>query len=556
MKLKLTSLFLLFAISAAFSQEAQGIPLNLSALTARDSENFEDYSIRHALIGDSIFAIHKSIEAAKKKAEAELPPIKPKDEFEKQAEYDARVSKWNAEISARTEKDTKALKARLAELEKAKAKVIENQASLYASVEIKSEPLADAWINGEAMATPIEYKSLVPGTVKIRLQKEGYNPWDSTLQVPPRAILKLYVVLEEKSIFSQENEINFSKILSKDTTVDGYKARIKRIKARKTEVGKEIKQILENFQKNYPILEPQKNGETPSEFEKRREEHEKEVARQFVELQKKNDVYNRKLTYSIAVLDDYIVATQSSLLASIAATANIKLGAYDSEMETFEFVAQDTANKKSPFYFNGKVGVPLNTAKNMNRNVPGFIAGLQFINFPFNADSASVNLAMSGLQLSMNGQSLKVSGSFGEIERYKSMEGYNDWKLRADSLLSGTLKAYGLDYAFAMNAAAKDVAKIEDKKTGGRLLGWRGITRITAFSATAILGAASIYKHSESKNRLKELDDLKSQAVNTDKWIKQYSAKADEIKNEEKQRNIYGASAGVCALSGSVTFFF
>lgn len=182
-------------------------PLNLSALTAKDSERFEDYSKRYALIEDSISATRKAIEAARKKAEAELPPLKPKDEFEKQAEYDVRISKWNAEVSARAEKDTKALSARLAELEKAKSKIRENQASFYASVEIKSEPPAAAWINEEAIATPAEYKSLVPGTVKIRLQKEGYNTWETTFQVAPKAKLKLYVALEKKKNWRNSRSI-------------------------------------------------------------------------------------------------------------------------------------------------------------------------------------------------------------------------------------------------------------------------------------------------------------------------------------------------------------
>jgi hypothetical protein len=586
MKLNSISMFLLFTISAAFSQEAQepikfqinskdsgapvaaapivqSAPLNLQALTAKDSENFEDYSKRYSLIEDSISATYKAIEAAKKQAEAGLPPLKPKGEFEKQAEADARAVKYNAEIASRIEKDAKPLNARLAELQKAKAKILENQISLYGSLDIKSNPsAASVWVGKEEIGTtPAEYKLLIPGTVKIRLQKEGYNPWDTTLQAAPMAKLKLDVVLEEKSIYSQKNEISFSQILSKDTTVQGYEARIKRVKARKVEINKEIKQILENFQSNYPALEPQRNGETAKEFEERREERATEMAQQFVELQKKHDAYNRKLTSSITVLNDYIVATQSSLFSEIAVTAKISLGEYNSEAETFEFTAQDTVSRKSPFYFNGKVGVPLEAAKNLNRKVPGFIAGLQFINFPFNADSASVNLAMSGLQFSMNGQDLKVNGSFSEIERYKSMEGYNAWKLRADSLLSGKLKAYGLDYAYLdyantiNTAAAGDAAKSESKGTDG--LGWRGITRIIAFSAAAISGAAAIYKHSESKNNIEELNSMKHPDYNNvERWKEQYNVKADEVKSKEKQRNIFGALAGVCAFSGVVTFFF
>jgi len=91
------------------------------------------------------------------------------------------------------------------------------------------------------------------------------------------------------------------------------------------------------------------------------------------------------------------------------------------------------------------------------------------------------------------------------------------------------------------------------------LLGWRGITRITVFSAAAILGGIAIYKHSESKDNLKKLDNLKTPYYSKDgwnEWKNEYNAKADELRGNEKQRNIFGSLAGVCALSGIVTFFF
>jgi len=81
-----------------------------------------------------------------------------------------------------------------------------------------------------------------------------------------------------------------------------------------------------------------------------------------------------------------------------------------------------------------------------------------------------------------------------------------------------------------------------------------------------VLGAATIYKHSQSKDNLKELDRLKNPSGDFDKWKElyrqedewksQYNAKADEVREKESQRNIFGISAGVCAIAGGVTFFF
>jgi len=97
---------------------------------------------------------------------------------------------------------------------------------------------------------------------------------------------------------------------------------------------------------------------------------------------------------------------------------------------------------------------------------------------------------------------------------------------------------------------------VEAKKDDGGGLGWRGITRIALFSVAALSGVAAIYKHSESKNSLKELDDLKTPGSNIEEWKGQYNAKADEVREKEQQRNIFGISAGVLVIAGGVTFFF
>ncbi|MDR2582273.1 MAG: hypothetical protein LBC75_02195 [Fibromonadaceae bacterium] len=96
----------------------------------------------------------------------------------------------------------------------------------------------------------------------------------------------------------------------------------------------------------------------------------------------------------------------------------------------------------------------------------------------------------------------------------------------------------------------------ETKKSEDSGLGWSGITRIAFWTVAGIFGAATIYKHLESKDRLKELDYLKTPSADIDEWKRQYNAKADEIREKENQRNIFGALTGVCVLSGVVTFFF
>ncbi|MDR1812451.1 MAG: PEGA domain-containing protein, partial [Candidatus Fibromonas sp.] len=161
------------------------LPLNLVTLSAKDTASFETYSRRLSLVKDSISASHRAMESVKKNTVSFMPELEPKGEFEKQTEYDARKAKWDKELNDRTERDTKSLSLRLAELEKARKKIEENQASLYSSVSIKSRPeAASIWIGKEEIgATPAEYEHLIPGTVKISIRKEGYNPWDTTFVV-------------------------------------------------------------------------------------------------------------------------------------------------------------------------------------------------------------------------------------------------------------------------------------------------------------------------------------------------------------------------------------
>jgi len=106
-------------------------------------------------------------------------------------------------------------------------------------------------------------------------------------------------------------------------------------------------------------------------------------------------------------------------------------------------------------------------------------------------------------------------------------------------------------------AIPTNIPAAETQRSEGGGLGWRGITRIAVFSAAAVLGATTIYKHLESRDRFEELDNLRTPDFNdTDGWKGQYNAKADELRDKENQRNLFGALAGVCVLSGTVTFFF
>jgi len=544
---------------------ASNRPLDLVALSAKDTASFETYSRRVKLVNDSIEATHRLVGALEAKTARDMPKLEPKGEFETTAEYEARVAKWNKELAEKRERDTKSYWLRLQELEKAKKKIEENQVSLLSSVTIKSHPAAaSVWINREEIgATPIDDPyDLIPGSHKVIIRKEGYNPWDTTLLAVPGAKFKINANLEETDLHNCIYD--FAKISKKDTTVEGYEYRIDLLEACKVQVAEDMKQILEDFANSYPALEPQRPDETPDVFNKRRDMWTREGMRQVNELQRKHKNYLDKLDCTAKVLKDYIIATQSTIISEPLLAPKIELGPYDADKQQFEFIAQDTASEKSPFYFKGRIGVPRDTAKLINKAAPGFLTNLQYINFPFKIDSANVNLAMSKLTLSRNGQDLKLDGSFFEIERYKPLPGYDAWKLHADSLLSGKLKAQGLALGCKLlpppPPPPEDTTKI-----------WPTVAKIATFSAAAIFGGLAVYKHLDAQEKNDDYNDryndpgyqeqsrknrdgslAGADKLNYDLETNKLKSLDKSIKDDESSRNIFAGVAGGLLAAGIV----
>jgi hypothetical protein len=518
-------------------------------------------------VKDSIFWLQGEIEKAKRNAPSLMPVLEPKGEFEKQAEFDVRKAKWDRELADLTERNTKSLAARLAELERAKKKIEENQVSLYGAIDIKTSPsAASIWLNKEEIgASPAEYKLALPGYTLIRIQKENYEPWDTAFTMQPAQKLRLNITLQEKSIFSKEGEIDFPKILAKDTTVEGYSARKKTVKARIEQIDEEIKVILADFSNAYPALEPQKQGETAQEFERRKSVWHNEGVRQVGILKGKHEAYRNKLIRSIKVLDDYIIEVKSQLIKEVSLNAQITLGAYDAEREVFVLAVQDTANAQSPFLFSGTVGIQRDAAKAIaenNRSAAGFLAGISYVNYPFVYGDSSFNLAMKELTLSRNAVSLKVEGEFKRPGRFEAMEGYNAWRETADSLLSGALKPQGLGLDYALKGGkAKEAAA---DAAGGGGLGWRGWTRIVAFTAAAALGTVAVIKHLDAEDYKDKINAMNStrpanEPEYTAWYNENYNALAKNVKgvkDSEDSRTIFGIGAGVFAVGGILTFFF
>jgi len=552
-------------------------PLNLLELSTKDTASFETYTRRISLVQDSIVATKKEIENSKKKTAKDMP-LKPKGEYEKQTEFDARKTKWEKEIDEKMQLNSKPLTDRLAELEKAKKQLEDNQNSLYCTLDIRTNPeAASIYLNKEEIgASPAEYNLALPGYAVIRIQKENYEPWDTTLTLQPAQKLKLSIALEEKSIFSKEGEINFPKTLAKDTTVEGYNKRIGRVQTRIAQIESEIRVIFADFPNTYPALAPIRPDETLQDFERRKASWQYEGEKQLNTLKYKYDIYKAKLVRSIETLRDNIITTEAQVITENRPNARITLGAYDADKEFFEIDVQDTADTKSPFHFVGKVGIPTDTAKVMNRSIEGFLAGVSYLNYPFASGDSSYNLAMKNFSLSRKSVPLKVNGTFKHIGRFEAMEGYSQWNIHKDSLLSGLLKPQGLDLNYALKGekpkitVAEATDAEEAKKSGG--LGGRGWTRIFTFVPAVGLGAAAGYFHfMKVEKSKKDFDKIMKDKPETskngeyDKWYDSIKKNGEygklekdkkAVNDNENLRTYFSAGAGGLAFIGILTFIF
>jgi len=551
---------------------ASNRPLNLAELSVKDTASFETYSRRLAIVQDSIAAMQKEIENSKKRTAAQMPPLEPKGEYEKQVEFDARKEKRERELGDRMIRDYKPFADRLSDLEKAKKKIEDNRHALLCTIDIKTNPTAASISlnNEEIGASPIEYTRALPGNSVLKIQRDGYEPWDTTLALQPTQKIKLNVVLQEKSIFSKEGEINISRTIARDTTVEGYLRRISLVKDRIVQVDVEIINILDNFSNTYPALELQRQDESLDDFEHRKTKWREEGIAQVVVLKQKHKAYKEKLERSIEALENNIIATESQLIAEAHPNAQITLGAYDVEKEVFEFEVQDSANAKSPFRFVGIVGIPRDTAKAMNRSTDGFMTSISYLNFPFvSKDSSSYfNLAMKELALSRKAVPLKVDGAFKPVGKFEFMEGYDQWHEHADSLLNGKLRTnpcLDFDYVIGKKAcgAGMGIAESGSSSDSESSLGWRGWTRILTFTAAAAFGTLAVMRQLDVGKNEDKQSDLKKEGLsipkddpNRPEFDYRWKYNEDQLQENKNSRNIFGALAGVFVVGAVLTFTF
>ena len=519
--------------------------LDLDRLTARDTESFDVYSERIALVNDSINKELAAVDFMTEKVISRIVPITPKGEFEKQAVFEKRKTEWEKGKTEAIQVACKPLNERLTELNKAKKKLEDIQVSMLGTIEIQTEPSGASITLGEEKngISPVTIQGIIPGKITARISKNNFNPLDTVIDLKPGNKLSLFFALSEKNLFSMKDEINLIKILTKDSnTILIYQKRIERIRNRQKQVDGEIKIILAKFPDTFPRLAPQKAGETTDQFNARKERWTKDGLKQYNILKSKYMTYRARLDRAVEVLKDYITQIEAATVLETPKTATIALGEYDSEKERFALQVTDTSGSKTPFMFFGTVAMPIATAKTINHNVTDFSLAVLHLNYPFMTDSGNVNLAVSKVDLMYHSKPVIVSGSFKEVPKYMSMPGYPQWKSHADSLLNGTLKVQNLDASYAIQWNPPQQTDDENK-----FWGWRGWSRVVLFTASAVFGGMAIYENHEASDKAENAHPTtEAQAKNI----------RSDIQDHDDMRDVMIVCAGVSVGLGLITFAF
>jgi len=518
--------------------------LNLELLTARNSEDFNEYSTRLQLVNDSLSAINVQIIQVENDVKAQLPALAPKGEFEKLSDYDRRSSAYNAEVSKRSAARTAPFRKRAEELSEAIAKIQKIQSGMLGVVTVKTYP-EDATVvlssTGEVKGAPASFEGVVPGQVSITVSSPSFETKVVSVYLRASEKQTLNVRLEEASMFSTRGEINLSELLLKNSTnADDYLKRIAIIENRIQQTDLERSQVINRFMTSYPKLAPQQPNESESDFDLRREEWQNEGNRQYVDLIRRCDEYRERLVRAIEVLQDYLVAVQCEMVRSLAPNAHVNIGAYDSEAEQFAVSVLDTLDKEIPFAFNGVMKMPIDQAAVFNREA-SISTEVEYLNFPLKTSAGNRYVAMSNLFLIREGAVLGVDGVFAEVD-YSNEVDFAAWKAKSDSILDGSLKARGLTSEYAFDPAADPNAS--DPWT------WRAWTRIAA--AVVFVGGLTggLYENAQAKNVADDYNAT-SHVGSAD-----LNAARDKINNHETLRGLFYGLAGAGLLAGVITFVF
>jgi hypothetical protein len=341
------------------------------------------------------------------------------------------------------------------------------------------------------------------------------------------------------AVLKEDIQPNWGSLLQKNADADEYRNRMDTLSYRISDARIKISQL--NKQLSRLIL---KKGDSVKIVKN---------------LQEKNSIYISRLEKAGVLMQDYILQENVTVLRTERKKVDMSLGAYDVEKQEFDLNMHDIYSEKYPFDYTGKIKIPTAQAEIIDRKTDDFTVSIDYINYPFIINDGKIFPGAKKAYVFYKEQEFHNTGVFKNVSGFENQEGYLEWAMHADSLISGKLLPKNLDASYVMQ-------KTKYKEDTGP--GWWNASRVVrtiAFTLSAASLGVAIWQNSKVDSKIKDMkktfDEAESAITNNkhdtySEIQKDYNNQKSELRDAENLRNIFYISAGTYGLIGMVSFFF
>lgn len=277
-------------------------------------------------------------------------------------------------------------------------------------------------------------------------------------------------------------------------------------------------------------------------------------------VDKKNRIYLARLERARELMRDYILQEQAKVLSTERKKFNMAFGAYNPEKEEFQINMNDIYSQTVPFDYVGFIKVSPAEAQVIDRKTDDFLASIDYINFPFVVNGQKLYPGTKKAEIYYKDKAVKNIGIFRNVPGFENLNGYTEWAVKADSLISGKLVAKKLDSSYAMKSV---LPKAQSEGTW-----WsrnKNFVRVTFFVLAAAGAGVGVWQNIEANKVSKDVKELGHKAydagANDDKinyysFSERYEAGKKNVHKHENLRNGFYIGAGVFGAAGILSLAF
>jgi hypothetical protein len=391
-----------------------------------------------------------------------------------------------------------------------------------------------ALVNAETLKPKTEYESQQNFDARAA-------SFDSEKQKKIKKIDKEYKAEVDKRKGKLKDAVNYkdlqpdwSGILRPDTTKEGYKDREEKLTTKISVMERRTTQVYEVLA-GLDILS-KGNLET---------------------LDTKNRIYMARLGRAKELMQDYMLQDDAKVLRTEKKRVSMYLGEYSVDKQEFEFVMNDANSATVPFDYIGKLKISPQVAQEIDRQTDDFTVSLDYINYPFFVGDVKLFPGAKKAYVYYKDNETPNTGVFRNVPGFEVAQGYVEWALHADSIISGKLKNRNLDSLYVMKKAVPKVGTFWSRNKNiirGTLLGLAAVSTGMGFWQNGVAGDAKDGMK-RTTEKAKDALDVKDEAEYNN-LQDSYNSDKKDLRSAENTRNGFYIAAGVFGTAGVVCFFF